>query len=89
MSRMSAEVATLIARHVVPLSVVRASWPRAPSANAIWSVGPGPQAELERAGDVAADRDVVAPAVVGDRGRAAGARRDRARRVRESGREQR
>ena len=40
MSRMSAEVATLIAFQVTPLSVVRASWPRAPSASAMFGAGP-------------------------------------------------
>ena len=40
MSCMSADVATLIAFHVTPLSVVRAIWPRAPSANAIPGSGP-------------------------------------------------
>ncbi len=37
---MSEEVATLIAFQVTPLSVVRASWPRAPSASAMFGAGP-------------------------------------------------
>ena len=74
----------MIAFHVAPLSVVRASWPRAPSASAISGAGPSRRPNWNEPCDVPADRQVVLAAVVGDDGGAAGPERDRARDVEEA-----